>query len=72
MNNLSDEDALNRELLEAWLMFTGGSYKDLVDMAIKENEVKRLKLTSKQNTAKPRIKIDVRNKDKMNINDILL
>ena len=53
-------------------MFTGGSYKDLVDMAIKENEVKRLKLTSKQNTAKPRIKIDVRNKDKMNINDILL
>lgn len=72
LNNLSDEDALNRELLEAWLMFTGGSYKDLVDMAIKENEVKRLKLTSKQNTAKPRIKIDVRNKDKMNINDILL
>lgn len=72
LNNLSDEDALNRELLEAWLMFTGGSYKDLVDMAIKENEVKRLKLTSKQNTTKPRIKIDVRNKDKMNINDILL
>ena len=28
LNDLTDEEYLNRELLDAWLMFTGGTYKD--------------------------------------------
>ena len=34
LNNLSDKELLDRELLDAWLMFTGGSYKDLVEVII--------------------------------------
>lgn len=69
--NESQEDLLNRELLSAWLMFTGGSYKDLVDMAIKEEQVKRLKVTSRQNHTTRTIKIQ-KPKGKADINDIVL
>lgn len=44
---LSDDEAMNRELLDAWMHFTGGTYKDIIDMAVKNEEVKRLKLTAK-------------------------
>ena len=43
----SDEEATNQELLNAWLMFTGGTYKDLVKMAINQEQVKTLKLVAK-------------------------
>lgn len=49
--NLSDEDVLNRELLDAWLMFTGGSIKDLVNILTKENEVKNIKLQAREANA---------------------
>ena len=42
------EDRLNDELLRALLMFTGGSYSNLVDYAINEKQVKTLRLKAKQ------------------------
>lgn len=50
------ESRRDDEILRAYLKFTGGSYKSLVDMAIKEEEVKTLKLKSK-NIKKSGIKI---------------
>lgn len=47
--NLSDEDALAKEMLDAWLMFTGGTYKDLINMAVKEDNVRKLKIMSENN-----------------------
>lgn len=41
------EDALQDEILRAYLKFTGGTYADLVKMAITEEKVKNLKLQSK-------------------------
>ena len=38
---------MNRELLDAWMHFTGGTYQDIINMAVKDAEVKRLKLTAK-------------------------
>lgn len=71
LNKLSDEEYRNRELLDAWLLFTGGTYKDLIDMAVKEDEVRKLKLKSKeQRTIKP-IKITKKAQGKVDINDIL-
>ena len=55
--NESEDDYLARELITAWLMFTGGTYKDLATMAIKENEVRTLKLKSKENRAHKTVKV---------------
>ena len=44
---VSKEQQINDSLLKAYLMFTGGDYSSLVDMAIKEKEVKTLKLKAK-------------------------
>lgn len=57
LNKLSDKELLERELLDAWLLWTGGSYKDLVDMAIKEEGVRRLVAKSKENRTARHIKI---------------
>lgn len=72
LNNLSNEDYLNRELLDAWLMFTGGSYKDLIDMAVKEDNVRRLKLKANEQRSSKTIKVNRKSTGKVNINDILL
>lgn len=58
----TNEELLNKDLLDAWLLFTGGSYKDLVDMAIKEEKVKRLIIKSQEKRTNPSIKIN-RHKD---------
>ena len=55
--NQSEEDARNEELLSAWLMFTGGTYKDLVNMAKNEKEVKTLKLVAKNNNGHGAVRI---------------
>lgn len=69
---MTDEEVLNQELLEAWLRFTGGSYKDLVDMAVKENEAKKLILRAKSaKQTKSTVKV-TKPTGKVNINDILL
>lgn len=72
LNNLSDAEVLNRELLDAWLMFTGGSYKDLISMAAKEDKVKKLLIKSKQQrTATSTVKINKPKESKVDFNDIL-
>ena len=71
LNALSDEDLLNAELLDAWLKFTGGSYKDLVQMAVNANEVKRLKLVSKQHKTMPKVKTPSKPGKSGNISDIV-
>lgn len=71
LDKLTDEELLNKELLDAWLMFTGGTYKDLVNMAIKEHEVHKLIVKSKQQRSTRTIKV-VKPAGKANINDIVL
>ena len=71
LNNLSNEEALNKELLDAWLTFTGGSYKDLIDMAVKEDAVRKLVVKSKQQRSTRTVKINKPKSDKVDINDIL-
>lgn len=73
LNVISEEEELNKDLLDAWLMFTGGTYKDLVDMAIKEDKVRTLRIKSKkQRTIKPIKIVKKTNSDKVDINDIVL
>ena len=69
--NESDDDLLNRELLTAWLMYTDGTYKDLVDMAVKEEQVRVLRLKSKERSNKKTVKI-VKPQGKTDANDIVL
>lgn len=60
----TDEIAqLQDQLLRAYLMFTGGSYADLVTMADNKNKVKHLKLTAK-NSKKPSVRINRNNSNK--------
>lgn len=59
LNNMSDSDYTDRELLDAWIHFTGGSYKTLVDMAVKTNEVAKLKLVAKKAASKSKGAIQI-------------
>lgn len=72
LSNLSDADYLNRELLDAWLMFTGGTYKDLIDMAVKEDKVRQLRVKSKEQRTAKSVKIIRKASSKADINDIIL
>ena len=49
---------LNDEILRAYLKFTGGSYADLVNIAINQEKVNNLKLKAKQNVNSKSIKIN--------------
>ena len=64
LDNLSPEARRDDEILRAYLLFTGGSYKDLVQMAINEKQVKTLKLQAK-NKANNSVKFTAK-KDKSN------
>ena len=68
---LSDEEYLNREILDAWLMLTGGTYKDLIDMAVKEDKVRQLRVKSKEQRATKSVKV-IKTPKKADINDIAL
>lgn len=59
------KDKLNDELLRALLKFTGGSYSNLVDMAVNEKEVKKI-ILQKRNTSAKTIRIT---KQKKTTND---
>lgn len=72
LNNLTEEEYLNRELLDAWLMFTGGSYKDLINMAVQEDKVRQLRVKSKEQSASKTVKVVKKPSGKVNINDIVL
>lgn len=71
LDAMSDEDALNAELLDAWLHFTGGTYKDLIEMAVNKREVKTLKLKAQQNRTTKTVRINKANGNK-SIDDIVL
>lgn len=72
LSKLTDEEYLNRELLDAWLMFTGGTYKDLINMAVKEDNVRKLKIKSKEQRTAKSIKVIKKQGGKVNMNDIIL
>lgn len=57
LDKLTDKEVLEKDLLDAWLMWTGGSYKDLVEMAIREEGVRRIIAKSKENHGQRRIKV---------------
>lgn len=70
---LSDDEAMNRELLDAWMHFTGGTYQDIINMAVKSEEVKRLKLTAKAaKNPSGAIHITKPGNSKVNSKDIIL
>lgn len=63
LENETPETRRNDSILRAYLKFVGGSYSNLVDMAINDKEVKKLKLIAKtRNTTG--IKITKPNSDK--------
>lgn len=72
LNKLSDDEFMAREMLDAWLMFTGGTYKDLIDMAVKENEVRKLIVKSKQSRSAKTVKVVKKQNGKTSIDDIVL
>lgn len=53
----SAEQERDEELLSAWLMYTGGTYEDLVKMAINKEKVKTLKLVAKENKGRGAVRI---------------
>lgn len=71
LTKLSDKDFLAREMLDAWLMYTGGTYKDLIDMAVKEEAVRKLVVKSKQSRSTKSVKVVKQQTGKTNIDDIL-
>lgn len=70
LQEMTYEENLNKYLLDAWLMFTGGTYKDLADMAMKDNQVKTLKLKAKQQASNGTVRI-TRPASKGKIDDII-
>ena len=58
LNKLSDKEVLDRDLLDAWLLWTGGTYRSLVDMAVKEDGVRRLVAKSKEQRTQRHIKVN--------------
>lgn len=71
LNNQSDDELLNKELIDAWLMFTGGSYKDLINMIAKEDNVQKLVIKSRENRNRHQVAIKKPNKSKVSIDDIV-
>lgn len=69
---LTDEEYMNREMLDAWLMFAGGTYKDLIDMAVKEDKVRQLRVKSKEQRSTKTVKIIKNPNKKSSIDDIAL
>lgn len=72
LNNLTDDEYLNRELLDAWLMFTGGTYKDLIAMAVNEDKVRQLRVKSKEQRSTKTVKVIKKQGGKVDMNDIVL
>ena len=71
--SMTEDEAMNEELLSAWLTFTGGSYKDLVDMAVRAEQVKTLKLKAKNNEGRKTIRITkpTNANHKVNLDDLI-
>ena len=72
LDRLTDDEYLNRELLDAWLMFTGGTYKDLIAMAVNEDKVRQLRVKSKEQRTSKTVKVVKKQGGKFDMNDIVL
>lgn len=72
LDKLTNEEYLNRELLDAWLMFTGGTYKDLIAMAVNEDKVRQLRVKSKEQRTSKTVKVVKKQGGKFDMNDIVL
>lgn len=72
LDMLSPKQNYERELLAAYLMFSGGSYEDLVKMAVNKEQVKTLKIKSKQATEVKGVKINRKPSTKASNDDIIL
>jgi hypothetical protein len=72
LSKLSDDEYLTREILDAWLMFTGGTYKNLIDMAVKEEKVRQLRVKSKEQRSTKSVKVIKNPSRKSSIDDIIL
>lgn len=70
LQNLTNEQALDRELIDAWLMFTGGSYKDLVNMEVQKEKVRVLKQKAKQQRSTRTIKVKKPTESKVDASQI--
>lgn len=66
----TEEEYLNKELISAWLMFTGGTYKDLAEMAAKEENVRKLIVKSKEQRNNKTVRIS-KPKAKVSMDDII-
>ena len=72
LNAMSEQDVMEQELLDAYLHFTGRTYKDLISMAVQEDKVKQLRIQSKQNAKRSSVKINRAKPQKVDMNSILL
>lgn len=72
LDKLTDEEYLNREILDAWLMFTGGTYKDLIAMAVNEDKVRQLKIRAKEHRSSKTVKVIKPAAKRSSIDDIVL
>ena len=70
-DKLPFEKQVEMNMINNWLLFTGGTYKDIVDMAIKENQVKVLKLKTKQQSTNGTVRITKPTNNKFNANDLV-
>lgn len=71
LNNLNDKDYKERQLLDAYLLFKGATYKDLAQLAVKEDAVRKLKVTANTSETKKTVKITPKHNSKVDVNDIL-
>lgn len=67
MQNVKPEDQLQDEILRAYLKFTGGSYSDLINMAINEEKVKKLKLQANSRRNSNTMRINPPKKDETKV-----
>lgn len=73
LNKLTNEEYRNRDLLSAWLLYTGGTYKDLVAMAVNEEKVRQLRVKAKEQRNTKSVKVvKKQTSGKVDMNDIVL
>ena len=70
-DNLSQQEVINKDILDAWLLFTGNTYKDLVSMYKKEDEVKKLIISSRKAKTNHSVKTIKSKAKSVDYNDIL-
>jgi len=66
-----NEEVANEQVMLAWLMFTGGSLKDLAKYVSNEEKAKKLKIKSNEIRSQRTIKVKSK-PQKVDMNDILL